>query len=149
MKIVLFQPEIPQNTGNIIRTCSVTNTSLIIVTPCSFSFSEKNLKRAGLDYIEDVKIQKIDDLEKFLEDQKSSFYFFSSKAKKLYTEVSYQKDTLLIFGNETSGLPKHYYEKYRDYLVKIPMIENARCLNLSNSVCIGLYEGLRQNNFVF
>jgi len=148
MQIVLYQPEIPQNTGNIIRTCNITNTSLLIVTPFSFSLSEKNLKRAGLDYINDVKLEKIDDLEKYLED-KSSFYFFSSKVKKKYTDVNYKKESLLIFGNETSGLPKTFYEKYKKYFITIPMKKNARCLNLSNSVSIALYEALRQNNFIF
>ncbi len=148
MKVVLFQPQIPQNTGNIIRTCSVTNTHLIIVTPCSFSFSQRNLKRAGLDYIDDIKIEKIDDLEKFLKD-KSNFYFFSSKINKSYADVKYEKDSILIFGNETSGLPKIFYEKYKKQFVTIPMKENARCLNLSNSVSIALYEALRQNNFIF
>jgi tRNA (cytidine/uridine-2'-O-)-methyltransferase len=148
MKILLFQPEIPQNTGNIIRTCSVTNTSLIIVTPCSFSFSEKNLKRAGLDYINDIKIEKIDNLEKYLED-KTSYFFFSSKATKFYTDVKYEKDSILIFGNETSGLSKVFYENYQDRFVTIPMKKNARCLNLANSVSIALYEVLRQNQFNF
>jgi tRNA (cytidine/uridine-2'-O-)-methyltransferase len=148
MKIILFQPEIPQNTGNIIRTCSVTNTNLIIVMPCSFSINQRNLKRAGLDYIKDIKIQKINDLEKYLEN-KTSFYFFSSKAKKIYTDVTYEKNSLLIFGNETSGLPKTFHEKYKDNFVTIPMKKNARCLNLSNSISIALYEAIRQNNFLF
>lgn len=148
MKIILFQPEIPQNTGNIIRTCFLTNTTLTIVTPCSFSLSEKNLKRAGLDYVKDFKIETIDNLDKYLED-KTSYFFLSSKAKKIYTEVNYLTDSILIFGNETSGLPKNFYEKYKEKLIKIPMKENARCLNLSNCVSIAIYEALRQNNFIF
>lgn len=148
MKVVLFQPEIPQNTGNIIRTCNVTDTQLIIVTPCGFSFNERRLKRAGLDYINDIKIERIDDLEKYLRD-KSCYYFFSSKAKKSYTEVQYDNESILIFGNETSGLPQMFFEKHKNHFVTIPMKKNARCLNLSNSVSIALYEALRQNNFNF
>ncbi|NGX56846.1 MAG: tRNA (cytidine(34)-2'-O)-methyltransferase [Candidatus Anoxychlamydiales bacterium] len=147
MKIILFKPEIPQNTGNIIRTCCVTNSNLSIVTPSSFSFSQRQLKRASLDYLK-FEIEKIDDLEKYLEN-KDNFYFFSSKAKQLYTEVDYNKDSILIFGNETSGLPDVFFKKYSDKFVTIPMKENERCLNLSNSVSIGLYEALRQNNFSF
>jgi len=148
MKIVLFQPEIPQNTGNIIRTCSVTNTDLVLVTPFSFSLSQRNLKRAGLDYLDEVNLEKIDDLEKYLED-KTSFYFLSSKVNKSYSDVKYEKDSILIFGSETSGLPKTFYEKHEDKFITIPMKKNARCLNLSNSVSIALYEALRQNNFAF
>jgi len=148
MKIILFKPEIPQNTGNIIRTCFLTNTSLSIVIPASFSLSDKNLKRAGLDYFKDVNLEKIDDLEKYLID-KESFYFFSSKAQKKYTEVEYTKNSILIFGSETSGLPNIFFEKYSSNFVTIPMKENSRCLNLSNTVAIGLYEALRQNNFSF
>ena len=148
MKIILFQPEIPQNTGNIIRTCSITNTTLIIVNPCSFSFSQRNLKRAGLDYINDVKIEKIDDLDKYLEN-KDFFYFLSSKAKKSYADINYSKDSIFIFGNETSGLPVFFHNKYKERFLTIPIKQNARCLNLSNSAAIVLYEALRQNNFSF
>jgi len=148
MEIILFQPEIPQNTGNIIRTCCVTNTNLSIVMPCSFSLNERHLKRAGLDYIKNIKIQKINDLEKYLED-KNSFYFFSSKVEKKYTDINYKKDSILIFGNETSGLPKIFHERYKDNFVTIPMKKDARCLNLSNSISIALYEALRQNSFLF
>jgi tRNA (cytidine/uridine-2'-O-)-methyltransferase len=147
MKIILFKPEIPQNTGNIIRTCNVTNTNLSIVTPASFSFSKRQLKRASLDYFQ-FEIEKIDDLEKYLEDKKN-FYFFSSKANKIYSDVKYEKDSILIFGNETSGLPDIFFEKYSEKFVTIPMKKDARCLNLSNSCSIVLYEAYRQNNFNF
>ncbi|MFA6118345.1 MAG: tRNA (cytidine(34)-2'-O)-methyltransferase [Parachlamydiales bacterium] len=146
MKIILFQPDIPQNTGNIIRTCSLTNTDLILVKPLGFSINEKNLKRAGLDYFNKTKIEQIDDLESYLSGKKS-FYFLSSKAKKLYSDVKFEINSILIFGSETSGLPEIYHEKYPDNFITIPMIENARCLNLSNSVAIVLYEALRQNSF--
>lgn len=148
MQIILFKPEIPQNTGNIIRTCYITNTSLSIVTPASFSLSDRNLKRAGLDYFKDLDLEKIDDLEKYLLDKKS-FYFFSSKAEKSYADIKYEKDAILIFGSETSGLPNIFFEKYKDRFLKIPMKKNSRCLNLSNTVAIALYEALRQNNFSF
>jgi tRNA (cytidine/uridine-2'-O-)-methyltransferase len=148
MKIVLFQPDIPQNTGNIIRTCNLTNSELILVKPFGFSINEKNLKRAGLDYFDKTTILEIDDLDLYLEN-KSSFYFFSSKVKKIYTEVRYSKDSILIFGSETTGLPKIFHEKYEDHFVTIPMKDSARCLNLANTVSIGLYEALRQNSFGF
>ena len=147
MEIILFQPEIPQNTGNIIRTCSVTNSSLTLVRPLSFSLSEKNLKRAGLDYFNEVIINKIDDLESYLQNKKS-FFFFSSKVKTPYTQMIYPQDSILIFGNETSGLPEDFFKKYPERFVTIPMKKNSRCLNLSNSVAIGIYEVLRQNNFI-
>lgn len=149
MKIVLFQPDIPQNTGNIVRTCSVTGSSLTLVRPLGFSISSRHLKRAGLDYWDEVNIELIDDLEQFLEQTKSPFYFFSSKSKTPYTEISYTSDSILIFGSETSGLPPIFFERWREKFYTIPMISNARCLNLSNSVSIVLFEGLRQQNFTF
>jgi len=149
MKIILFHPKIPQNTGNIIRTCSVTNTSLILVRPLGFSTSSRMLKRSGLDYFKDVNILEIDDLIPFLEKQKNPFYFFSSKAKKKYSDVSYNKNTILIFGSETTGLPHIFQEKWEDKFLTIPMKKNSRCLNLANSVSIVLYEALRQQDFNF
>ncbi len=144
MKIVLYQPQIPQNTGNIIRTCSATNSKLILVKPLGFSTSDRMMKRAGLDYFQDTSIEEIDHLDKILS---GSFFFFSSKAKALYTDVTYSQDSLLIFGNETSGLPSSFHEKYPEKFVRIPMKEGARCLNLSNTVAIGLYEAIRQTSF--
>ena len=149
MKIILFQPEIPQNTGNIVRTCSVTGTDLILVKPLGFSTSSRMLKRSGLDYWNEVNIEEIDDLLLFLESQTSPFYFFSSKASKNYTEIEYKEDAILIFGSESKGLPPIFNEKWNEKFVKIPMKENARCLNISNSVSIGIYEALRQQNFNF
>ncbi len=149
MKIILFQPDIPQNTGNVVRTCSVTNTSLGLVKPLGFSIASRHLKRAGLDYWNEVQIDLIENLEEFLEKQPSSFYFFSSKGTKSYTEIAYTQESMLIFGSETSGLPKSYFEKWPDKFYKIPMCSGARCLNLANSVSIVLYEGLRQQNFQF
>lgn len=145
MEIVLYQPEIPQNTGNIVRTCSVTGCSLTLVRPLGFSVSDKTLKRAGLDYWNEVDIKYIDDLEEYLNATSHQFYFFSSKAKQSHFEISYTPTDLLIFGSETSGLDPKFYKKWPERFVKIPMLSSARCLNLSNSVAIAVYEALRQN----
>ena len=147
MKIVLFEPQIPANTGNIVRTCSVTDTGLILVKPLGFSTSDRMLKRAGLDYWNDVGIEEIDDLEQFLEKTPYPFYFFSSKATKLYTDISYENEALLIFGSETSGLPKKYVTKWPSRFCTIPIKSSSRCLNLSNAANIVLFEALRQQNF--
>ncbi|MDN3507605.1 MAG: tRNA (cytidine(34)-2'-O)-methyltransferase [Simkaniaceae bacterium] len=143
--IVLFHPQIPQNTGNIVRTCSVTGTSLTLVRPLGFSTSDHYLKRAGLDYWNEVEITYINDLIEYLEKTDLPFYFFSSHATSDYTEITYEPNAMLIFGSETSGLPQEIHEKYPDRLVKIPMLEDKRCLNLATSVGIGLYEAIRQN----
>lgn len=145
--VVLYRPEIPQNTGNIVRTCSVTGCSLVLTTPLGFSTSEKQLRRAGLDYWDEVNIEKISDLEQFLEKTDRPFYFFSSKASKNYIEIPFTERDLLIFGNETSGLDPALLEKYPERFYTIPMKPSARCLNLSNSVSIVLYENLRQRGF--
>jgi tRNA (cytidine/uridine-2'-O-)-methyltransferase len=144
MKVILFQPQIPQNTGNIVRTCFCTGCSLILVRPLGFSVKNRWLKRAGLDYWEHVQVDMIDDLEEYLKQTSSSFFFFSSKAKLAYTEAHYHKEDLLIFGSETAGLPSLYFDQWPDRFVKIPMLSGARCLNLATSVGIGIYEALRQ-----
>ncbi|MFA5250514.1 MAG: tRNA (cytidine(34)-2'-O)-methyltransferase [Parachlamydiales bacterium] len=149
MKIVLFHPEIPQNTGNIVRTCSVTGSGLVLVRPLGFSTSSRQLKRSGLDYWQEVPIEEIDDLTLFLEQSPRPFYFFSSKASVPYTAVQYASDALLIFGAETSGLPAYFFEKYPGKFLTIPMQKNRRCLNLSNAAAIVLYEALRQHDFQF
>lgn len=144
VKIILYQPQIPQNTGNIVRTCSVTGCDLVLVRPLGFSVTDRWLKRSGLDYWENVNVQIIDDLESYLEKEETPFFFFSSKANVLYTEVNYSSNHLLIFGSETAGLPPTFYEKWPEKAVKIPMLPTARCLNLATSVGIGVYEALRQ-----
>jgi tRNA (cytidine/uridine-2'-O-)-methyltransferase len=149
LKIILYNPEIPQNTGNIIRTCSVTNTNLILVKPYGFSMSNRMLKRSGLDYFKNIQIEEIDNLDTYLENCGLPFYFFSSKASKLYTSVIYSDDCLLIFGSETSGLPHNLKEKYPDSFITVPMKSEARCLNLSNTVAIAIYEAKRQQSFIF
>ena len=144
MKIVLFQPQIPQNTGNVVRSCSVTGTDLILVPPFGFSLSDRWLKRAGLDYWEGVQVQTLENFEEWLDTLTVPFYFFSSHAKQLYTDVTYTRDAVLIFGSETSGLPRHFPEKYPSHFVTIPMLPDSRCLNLATSVGIGLFEAIRQ-----
>lgn len=149
MKIILYQPQIPQNTGNIVRSCSVTGTSLALVRPLGFSTNDRWLKRAGLDYWEGVNVDFIDDLDTLLESTPHPFHFFSSKAAKRYTDVAYGPDDLLIFGSETAGLPPSFQEKWPDRFATIPMIPQARCLNLATSAGIVLFEALRQQNFIF
>jgi tRNA (cytidine/uridine-2'-O-)-methyltransferase len=144
MKIILFQPQIPQNTGNVVRTCSVTGTGLILVHPLGFSTQSRWLKRAGLDYWEGVTVEEIDDLEAYLEKTTAPFFFFSSKASKSYTTAHYTPDSLLIFGSETTGLPPHYFEKWKERFFTIPMIPQSRCLNLATSAGVVLYEAIRQ-----
>lgn len=147
MKVILYQPQIPQNTGNIIRTCAVTGSSLAMVTPLGFSTHDRWLKRASLDYWEGVDVSFIEDLDAFLSTQSAPFYFFSSKASQLYTLPSYSRDSLLIFGSETTGLPDTFHKKWPKQFVTLPMIEEVRCLNLATSVGIALYEAWRQQSF--
>lgn len=147
MKIVLYQPQIPQNTGNIARTCAATGTDLILVGPLGFSTNNRHLKRAGLDYWDGVCVEEIENLDFLLEE--TDFCFFSSKASKSYTENNYSAHSLLIFGSETEGLPSWVREKWPDRFFTIPMIEDHRCLNLASSAAIVLYEALRQNHFSF
>jgi len=149
MHIVLFNPQIPQNTGNIVRTCSVTGTSLSLIPPLGFDISSKMVRRAGLDYWDEVDITVEESLEEFLDNAYAPFYLFSSKAKKSYTEVEYTSDSILVFGAETYGIPKEILQKYEERCVTLPMIPGKRCLNLSNAVSIALYEAWRQNQFEF
>ena len=144
MKIVLVSPQIPPNTGNVVRTCAATGTPLYLVRPLGFSVTDRALKRAGLDYWGGADVEIIDTLEPFLEVHAPNFYFFSSHAETLYTDVSYTENDLLIFGSETDGLPDFIFEQWPELCVKIPMKEGARCLNLATSVGIGLFEALRQ-----
>lgn len=149
MKVVLFRPQIPQNTGSIVRTCSVTGLDLILVGPLGFSTSDKMLRRAGLDYWCGVNVLEIDNLEKYIEETKAPLYFFSSKATKIYTEPKYEKNALLIFGAETFGLPMEFHKKWKDNFYTLPMKKGARCLNLSNAVTVVIYEALEQQGFQF
>ena len=144
MEIILFQPQIPPNTGNIVRLCKATGDSLRLVKPLGFSISDKALKRAGLDYWDGVAVSTLDNLEEYLLITNRPFYFFSSKVKTPYTEAKYEHDSILIFGSETMGLPNSYFEKWKNNFYTIPMRKEARCLNLSNSVAIVTYEAHRQ-----
>lgn len=148
MKVVLYQPQIPQNTGNIVRTCACAGADLILVPPLGFSVSDRWLKRAGLDYWEGVAVRQEQHLESYLENLNTPFYFFSSKSTKSYTTIDFRQGDHIIFGSETSGLPKSFHEKWSDRFYTIPMKEGARCLNLSNSVAIVLYEALRQQQLI-
>lgn len=147
MKIVLTQPQIPQNTGNIVRLCAVTGCSLMLVPPLGFSLASRHLKRAGLDYWNEVEITVEEQLEEKLASISAPFYFFSSKAKTLYTEKKYTQDSWLIFGSETTGLPAEWHQRWPEHFVTLPMIPGNRCLNLANSASIAVYEAWRQQDF--
>ncbi len=146
--IVLVEPEIPQNTGNIVRTCAATGCRLHLVRPLGFEVSDKYLKRAGLDYWHFVEILFYDIIEEvFSKNPNGVFYFFSTKAAKNYAEVSYGAEDFLVFGKETKGLPEELLSKNYERCVRLPMIGDIRSLNLSNSVAIAVYEAWRQNGF--
>ncbi len=149
LNIVLVEPEIPQNTGNIVRTCAATGASLHLVRPLGFEVSDKYLKRAGLDYWHYVDINYYDSIEEVMDKfyNGSNFWFFSTKSKHIHSDVSYKDGDFLVFGKETKGLPEPLLEKHYDECVRIPMIGELRSLNLSNSVCVGVYEALRQNGY--
>lgn len=145
--MVLFQPQIPQNCGNIVRTCAVTGCSLILVGPLGFSTSNRWLKRAGLDYWEGVDVQIADDLASVLAQSKGRCHFYSSKASKRYDQVSYGPNDLLVFGSETAGLPQSLHPQWGAQFITLPMCEGQRCLNLATSVGIAVYEAWRQQDF--
>ena len=148
MNIVLVEPEIPQNTGNIVRTCAATGARLHIVKPMGFEIDDKKLKRAGLDYWHFLNIQYYENLDDFFEKNKDSrFFYLSSKGTASYTDVEFRDGDFLLFGKETKGLPEKLLVDHPERAIRIPMISDARCLNLSNSVAIVVYEALRQNNF--
>ena len=149
MNIVLVEPQIPQNTGNIARLCAATGSPLHLVGKLGFKTDDKHLKRAGLDYWQYLDISYYDDFEGFerLVSGRGRFYFITTKGKKLYTDVSFKAEDYLIFGSETSGLPEALRSRLEACYLKIPMIPEARSLNLANSVGIVLYEALRQGDF--
>ncbi|MDD4766282.1 MAG: tRNA (uridine(34)/cytosine(34)/5-carboxymethylaminomethyluridine(34)-2'-O)-methyltransferase TrmL [Desulfotomaculaceae bacterium] len=148
MNIVLVEPEIPANTGNIARTCAVTGASLHLIKPLGFSTEDKYLKRAGLDYWHLVDVIYHDSFADFTgRYKKGRFYFATTKASLIYTEVSYETDGFLIFGRETRGLPPEIMNVYSGTKIRVPMISEARSLNLANSVAVVLYEALRQQGF--
>lgn len=143
--IVLFEPEIPQNTGNIARLCACTGATLYLVGKLGFSLAGKYTKRAGLDYWESVDIQKVDTLEQLQTLNKdATFYYLTTKSKKSFFDVQFKEGDFIVFGPETRGLPHEILEDNKDTAITIPMIEGQRSLNLSNSVSIVLYEEIRQ-----
>ena len=148
LNIVLFEPEIPSNTGNIGRTCAATGTRLHLIEPLGFSLSEKALKRAGMDYWKDIDVIRYLDYEDFMEkNPQAKIYMATTKAQKVYTEISYEPDCFLMFGKESGGIPEEILKEHPDTCMRIPMIGDTRSLNLSNSAAIVLYEALRQNGF--
>lgn len=148
MHVVLYNPEIPQNTGNIARTCAATGCALHLIKPLGFSLNDRYLKRAGLDYWDMVDYTTYDGFDELLTAYpRADFHFLSTKAAKAYTDVRYQADDFLVFGCETKGLPESLLERVYERCVRIPMREGARSLNLSNSVAIVVYEALRQLDF--
>ncbi len=148
LNIVLVEPEIPQNTGNIARTCAATGARLHLVEPMGFKVDDKKLKRAGLDYWYLLDITYYKNLDDFFEKNKGgNFYFFSTKADNVYSDIEYPDNSYLVFGKETKGLPESLLYENHDTTVRIPMVDDARSLNLSNSVAIGVYEVLRQWRF--
>lgn len=149
MNIVLVEPEIPQNTGNIARTCAVTDTALHLVRPLGFSTSDKYLKRAGLDYWDKLDLNYYDGLADFFAKNKgANFFFASTKAAKTYADFEYGENDFFLFGKETAGLPEKIIEDNLEKAIRIPMKNSLRSLNLANSVSIIIYEALRQNNFL-
>lgn len=146
--IVLHQPEIPQNTGNISRTCAVTGTHLHLIKPYGFELSERTVRRAGLDYWPKLSLSEYDNLDEFFAANPSAnIYYFSTKAEKNYTQVEYKPGDFLMFGKESAGLPESLISKHYAHAVRVPMLDWARSLNLSNTVALALYEALRQNGF--
>ena len=145
--IVLVEPEIPQNTGNVARTCAVTGAALHLVGPMGFTPDDKKLRHAGLDYWQYLDLSYYDSLPQFFEKNQGAFYFFSTKAQNRYCDVQYPENCYLFFGKESAGLPEELLFHNPDRCVRIPMLDEARSLNLANSVAIGAFEVLRQWDF--
>ena len=148
LHIVMVEPRIPQNTGNVSRTCAVTGAVLHLVKPYGFTITDSQLKRAGLDYWDKLDVRRYMNYEEFLEKNPDAhIYFATTKAKHVYTEVEYGENDYIMFGKESAGIPEEILVEHPDDCIRIPMLPEIRSLNLSNSVNIVLYEALRQNNF--
>jgi len=150
INIVLYQPEIPQNTGNIMRTCAATNAKLHLIKPLGFSLDEKYIKRSAVNYIEKVNYQVYENFEDFLSKNDGEFYFLTRYGKKAHTSFDYsnpEKNIYLFFGKESTGIPKEILRNYLDRCLRIPSTDNVRSLNLSNCVAIMVYEVLRQQDY--
>ena len=148
LNIVLHEPEIPANTGNIGRTCVAANARLHLIEPLGFRLNEKNLKRAGMDYWKDLDVTTYIDFNDFMEKNPGAkIYMATTKAHKVYTDVQYEPDCYIMFGKESAGIPEEILVNHEEDCIRIPMLGDIRSLNLGNSVAIVLYEALRQNNF--
>ena len=148
VNIVLYEPEIPANTGNIGRTCVATGSRLHLIEPLGFRLDEKSLQRAGMDYWKDLDVTTYINFEEFLEKNPGAkIYMATTKAPRLYTDVSYEPDCYIMFGKESAGIPEEILVENQETAIRIPMIGEIRSLNLSNSVAVALYEALRQNQF--
>lgn len=148
MNIVLLEPEIPANTGNIGRTCVATGTRLHLIEPMGFNLSEKEIKRAGLDYWSQLDVTVYENYQDFLDkNPNAKIYMATTKAQHSYTHVEYDPDSYIMFGKESAGIPEEILVENKENTIRIPMVGDIRSLNLSNSVAIILYEALRQNNF--
>ena len=149
LNIVLHEPEIPQNTGNIGRTCVATGSTLHLIEPLGFRLNEKEVKRAGMDYWEHLDVRRYINFQEFLEkNPKAKIWMATTKAKYTYSEVEYGPEDYIMFGKESAGIPEEILVDYEDSCIRIPMLEQIRSLNLSNSVAIVLYEAMRQNGFL-
>ena len=148
MNIILHQPEIPANTGNIGRTCVATGSTLHLIEPLGFRLNEKEIKRAGMDYWERLDVRRYINFQDFLEkNPNAKIWMATTKAKHIYSEVEFGPDDYIMFGKESAGIPEEILVDYEDTCIRIPMLDQIRSLNLSNSVAIVLYEALRQNQF--
>ena len=148
INIVLLEPQIPQNTGNIARTCAATGASLHLIRPMGFEVDDKKLKRAGLDYWHELDITYYDGWDDFIcKNPNAELFFFSTKARKVYTQITYPNSVYLVFGREDAGLPEELLLANKDRCVRMPMRDKLRSLNLSNTVAIAVYEVLRQRDF--
>ncbi len=147
INIVLVEPEIPQNTGNISRTCAATGAKLHLIEPLGFKIDDKKLMRAGLDYWNLLDIYYYKNVDQFFSSNEGPFFYFSTKASIIYSDVEYPEKCFLVFGKETAGLPEELLKKNYSSSVRIPMINDARSLNLSNCVALSTYEVLRQHSF--
>ena len=145
--IVMVEPEIPQNTGNVARTCAVTGARLHLVKPMGFEIDDKKLKRAGLDYWHQLDITIYENLDEFFAKNKGNFYYATTKGINKYTDVKFKDGDYILFGKETKGLDEELLKKNKESCIRIPMKKTLRSLNLSNSVAIVIYEALRQNDF--
>ena len=148
LNIVLFEPEIPANTGNIGRTCVATGTKLHLIEPLGFRLDEKKIRRAGMDYWKDLDVTTYVNYQEFLEKNPGAkIYMATTKGQNVYTEVSYEEDCYIMFGKESAGIPEEILLEHKETAVRIPMLDHIRSLNLGNSVAIVLYEALRQQGF--